>query len=325
MLLRLPLQHTTSLHRMMMRTMIWSLQRRYTMMWTGHVKIRDGHRVIGKINDSMTDTNSIVKKNNKKHRSSSSSSSDGDADSSGDGNSSDDDYGTSSDNGGSKKKKKVKKKKTTTNKSVAAPRRARNSSSAEPFAQLVSAAIKSHKKQEQSKLIDSLKSDVMGILQARLLGGDATKKDSSSGSSASALVPGSQHSSMRRDYVKRIRSAYKDMKHDDGGVNISGKFGSDEHKSNISSLFTKLDQVHDVELRRIPHVDEVLDIDNVLGKSATNRMKITKLSRKHIQSSPDKVISEAEYNSLTDAYGACILYRYFFSLLKPYLDIPYVN
>ena len=198
--------------------------------------------------------------------------------------------------------------------------------SAEPFDQLVSAVLKSHKRQEQNKLIDELQSDVMGILQAKLLGGGepaAAKKESSS--SVSSTGTGI---TMTRDYVKRIRSAYKDMKKQNtsGKDNIGGKFGSDEHKANISSLFTRLDQVHDVDLKHIPHIDQALDIDNILGdSSASSRMKITKLGKKHIQSSPDKVISEVEYNSLTDAYGACILNRYFFSLLKPYLDIPYVS
>ena len=139
----------------------------------------------------------------------------------------------------------------------------------------------------------------MGILQARLLGTDAavstTKKDSNSATASS-----SHPSSLRWDYVKRIKSAYKDMKNsgdNSGGVITGGKFGSDEHKSNISSLFTKLDQVHDVELKRIPHIDQALDIDSVMSDSANTRMKISKLGKKHIQSSPDKVISEAEYNS----------------------------
>ena len=201
-------------------------------------------------------------------------------------------------------------------------RRSSRSQSSEPFAQLVSATLKFHKKQEQKKLIDELKSDIMGILQARLLGNDvgaAAKKESVSSTAAAAATSQQQHGTMKRDYIKRIHSAYRDMKHNsnDSGVTIGGKFGSDEHKANISSLFTKLDQVHDVELKRIPHIDQALDIDNVMGDSTANRMKITKLGKKHIQSSPDKVISEAEYNSLTDAYGACILYRYFFLYLNP--------
>ena len=236
-------------------------------------------------------------------------------------------YDSSSDD--VKKKKQLSKQSRKKKPAAMASRRpARRSQSSEPFTQLVSAALKSHKKQEQNKLIDELKSDVMGILQARLLGGEAAaKKESVSSTAAAAATSQQQHGTMKRDYIKRIRSAYRDMKHNsnDSGVTIGGKFGSDEHKANISSLFTKLDQVHDVELKRIPHIDQALDIDNVMGDSTANRMKITTLGKKHIQSSPDKVISEAEYNSLTDAYGACILYRYFFSFFKPYLDIPYVS
>ena len=230
------------------------------------------------------------------------------------------DSGGNSDEGGKKKHRKVSKKQPPRKKSAAAAaptRRSTDRKSAEPFAQLVSAALKSHKKQEQNRLIDEVKSDVMGILQAKLLGGEPTttvthKKDSSSSS-----VAGNGATTMKRDYMKRIRSAYKDMKkHNTIGVS-GGKFGSEEHKANISSLFSKLDQVHDVDLKHIPDIDQALDIDNILGdSSASGRMKITKLGKKHIQSSPDKVISEAEYNSLTNAYGACILYRYFFLYLN---------
>ena len=92
----------------------------------------------------------------------------------------------------------------------------------------------------------------MGILQARLLGSDAaaaTKKESATAAAATS----SQHgTTMRRDYVKRIRTAYRDMKHNSKDTAIGGKFGSDEYKANISSLFSKLDQVHDVELKHIP-------------------------------------------------------------------------
>ena len=225
-------------------------------------------------------------------------------------------YDSSSDD--VKKKKQSSKQSCKKKPAATASRRpARRSQSSEPFAQLVSAALKSHKKQEQNKLIDELKSDVMGILQARLLGNEAAaKKESSVSSTAAAATSQQQHGTMKRDYIKRIRSAYRDMKHNSNDSCIGGKFGSDEDKANISSLFTKLDQVHDVELKRIPHIDQALDIDNVMGDSTANRMKITKLGKKHIQSSPDKVISEAEYNSLTDAYGACILYRYFFLYLN---------
>ena len=219
---------------------------------------------------------------------------------------------------------------------AASRHRRRLSSSSEAFANLITAALKSHKKQEQSKLIDEVKNDVMGLIQAKLLGSggsdaaaakrskDAADNESGSSPTTESSI-GDTSSVNRRDYVKRIQGAYKDMKRN-GDLNIGGKFNSKEHKSNISSLYEKLDQVHNIDLKRIPHIDKTLDIHNVVrGPTASTRLKLKKLNSSDIESSAEKVISEAEYRSLSDAYGACILYRYFFSLLKPYLDIPYVS
>ena len=188
---------------------------------------------------------------------------------------------------------------------------------------MINAAVKSHKKQEQTKLIEEVKNDVIGLIQSKLLGGGASGGAAASGKhkdSEEQVDGGSGAAS--GEYLKRIRGAYKDSKR----MNISGKFNSSEHKSNISSLFDKLDEVHNIGLKRIPHIDKTLDIHNVVrGSAVSDRMRLKKLTSADITGSAEKVIPEAEYASLTDAYGACMLYRYFFSLLKPYLDIPYIR
>ena len=260
-------------------------------------------------------------KKKRKHQSSSSSSS---AD--------DDDDSSSDDNSVTAVKKKKKKVSSTkvksgsgsTNKKVSSSGQ-RSSPSADSFANLINAAVKSHKKQEQSKLIEEVKSDVMGLIQNKLFGtvgggGSSTggKKDKTS-----AADPEPEVNDGGADYLKRIRSAYKECKHHK--LAIGGKFNSKEHKSNISSLFNRLDEVQNIDLKRIPYLDKILDINSVVSGPASDRLKLKKLTSADIQSCAEKVIPEAEYASLTDAYGACILYRYFFSILKPYLNIPYIS
>ena len=265
-------------------------------------------------------------KRKRKHRSSSSSSAEEeDADSSG--SSSDDDASTA---------KKMKKASSKSSKKVTFDNKKKSSSSVsssggkrrqqDSFVNLINAAVKSHKKQEQTKLIEGVKNDVITLIQSRLLGGGggasggpASGNSKDSGEAERVDGGGAAASG---DYLKRIRGAYKDSKR----MNISGKFNSSEHKSNISSLFDKLDEVHNIGLKRIPHIDKTLDIHNVVrGSAVSDRMRLKKLTNADITGSAEKVIPEAEYASLTDAYGACMLYRYFFSLLKPYLDIPYIR
>jgi len=113
------------------------------------------------------------------------------------------------------------------------------------FVNLINAAVKSHKKQEQTKLIEGVKNDVITLIQSRLLGGGgASGGNANSGAASGSGVKDSGEERVdgggtvaSGDYLKRIRGAYKDSKR----MNISGKFNSSEHKSNISSLFDKLD------------------------------------------------------------------------------------
>ena len=270
-------------------------------------------------------------KRKRKHRSSSSSSAEEeDADSSG--SSSDDDAVVVSAKKMKKASSKSSKKVTSDNKkkssSVSSSGGKRLSKQQDSFVNLINAAVKSHKKQEQTKLIEGVKNDVITLIQSRLLGGGGGVGASGGAASGNSKDSGEAErvdgggAAASGDYLKRIRGAYKDSKR----MNISGKFNSSEHKSNISSLFDKLDEVHNIGLKRIPHIDKTLDIHNVVrGSAVSDRMRLKKLTNADITGSAEKVIPEAEYASLTDAYGACMLYRYFFSLLKPYLDIPYIR
>jgi len=180
----------------------------------------------------------------KHHSSSSSSAEEEDADSSG--SSSDDDAVVVS----AKKMKKASSKsskKVTDNKkkSSVSSGGKRVSKQQDSFVNLINAAVKSHKKQEQTKLIEGVKNDVITLIQSRLLGGGgASGGNANSGAASGSGVKDSGEERVdgggtvaSGDYLKRIRGAYKDSKR----MNISGKFNSSEHKSNISSLFDKLD------------------------------------------------------------------------------------
>ena len=51
----------------------------------------------------------------------------------------------------------------------------------------------------------------------------------------------------------------------------------------------------------------------------------TKLSKKMLSASPEKTIPEAVYAALKDAYSSCMLYKYFFRRIFPYLTVPYIS
>ena len=123
--------------------------------------------------------------------------------------------------------------------------------------------------------------------------------------------------SIDKEYRKRIKQAYKE--HEEG-YDDSPKFNSKHHKKTIGSMLSKLGEVNDIELFRIPHIDKEMGLD---------RMEIsardTKLSKKMLSASPDKSIPEAVYAALKDAYSSCMLYKYFFKRIFPYITVPYIT
>ena len=61
-----------------------------------------------------------------------------------------------------------------------------------------------------------------------------------------------------------------------------------------------------------------MDIGGGSGRDST-------LSKKMVSASPDKTIPEAVYAALKDAYSSCMLYKYFFRHIYPYLTVPYIS
>ena len=80
--------------------------------------------------------------------------------------------------------------------------------------------------------------------------------------------------------------------------------------------------MNDIELFRIPHIDKEMGLDKmeISGSGGNN-----KLSKKMLSESPEKTIPKAVYAALKDAYSSCMLYKYFFRCIFPYLTVPYIN
>ena len=189
---------------------------------------------------------------------------------------------------------------------------------------LISVALKSQKKQYKNQIIQSVKSDLMNTLRSRIVqqqqrgkkaatqGGD----DEDDGGETTGGV-GVDSSTTDKVYRKRIKQAYKE--HEEGYDNAP-KFNSKHHKKTIGSILSKLGEVNDIELFRIPHIDKEMGLD---------RMEIsardTKLSKKMVSASPDKTIPEAVYAALKDAYSSCMLYKYCFRRIFPYITVPYIT
>ena len=144
-------------------------------------------------------------------------------------------------------------------------------------------------------------------------GGDIEDEDDG----GETTVDGGGGGSSDKEYRKRIKQAYKE--HEEG-YDDAPKFNSKHHKKTIGSILSKLGEVNDIELFRIPHIDKEMGLD---------RMEIsardTKLSKKILSASPDKTIPEAVYAALKDAYSSCMLYKYFFKRIFPYITVPYIT
>ena len=192
---------------------------------------------------------------------------------------------------------------------------------------LISVALKSQKKQYKNQSIQSVKSDLMNTLRSRIVqqhqrGKKATTKggsageydDEDDGGETTVRVDGG---STDKEYRKRIKQAYKE--HEEG-YDDAPKFNSKHHKKTIGSILSKLGEVNDIELFRIPHIDKEMGLD---------RMEIsardTKLSKKMLSASPEKTIPEAVYAARKDAYSSCMLYKYFFKRIFPYITVPYIT
>ena len=190
---------------------------------------------------------------------------------------------------------------------------------------LISVALKSQKKQYKNQIIQSVKSDLMNTLRSRIVQHQRGKKKGGGGAydddgGDDDDTGGGVDSSIDTQYRKRIKQAYKE--HEEGYDDVP-KFNSKQHKKTIGSILSKLGEVNDIELFRIPHINKEMGLDkmDISGSAGGDN----KLSKKMLSASPEKTIPEAIYAALKDAYSSCMLYKYCFIRIFLYLTVPYIN
>ena len=196
---------------------------------------------------------------------------------------------------------------------------------------LISVALRSQKKQYKNQIIESVKSDLMNTLRSRIVqhqqrekkkkrtGGD--DDDEEGGGGGEDIDATDAGGGVDKQYRKRIKQAYKE--HEEG-YDDAPKFNSKQHKKTIGSILSKLGEVNDIELFRIPHIDKEMGLDRMdIGGGGSGRDN--KLTKKMLSASPEKTIPEAVYAALKDAYSSCVLYKYFFRRIYPYLTVPYIS
>ena len=185
-------------------------------------------------------------------------------------------------------------------------------------------AIKSQKKQFRNQMINSVKTDVLSALQNRLNSSSTTSGDTTAAPKTDKSSDEDNKTTSKtppKEYMKRIKHAYKE--HEEG-YDDSPKFNTKQHKKSIHKLYGTIDQLNTVELLRIPYIDKEMGLHDFITKHGLDR-KVKKLDKKTLSASPDKTIPEAEYAALRDAYSSCMLYKYFFTRLLPYVTVPYIQ
>ena len=279
-------------------------------------------------NDTAGDGTKNKKSNNKKtpskgkkrKRSDSTSGS-----SSGSSSDSDDSSSGSDDNDEKPPPKKSKKKSATRKKKQTQQHKGGSNTTDDPINTLVEMAIKSQKKQFKNQMINSVKTDVLSALQKRLNNSSTPPSEDATASSRTdkSLNEDGKTASktLSKEYVKRIKQAYKE--HEEG-YDDSPKFNTKQHRKSINKLYGTIDQLNGVELLRIPYIDKEMGLHDFITKHGLDR-KVKKLDKKTLSASPDKTIPEAEYAALRDAYSSCMLYKYFFTRLLPYVTVPYIQ
>ena len=189
---------------------------------------------------------------------------------------------------------------------------------------LISVALRSQKKQYKNQIIQSVKSDLMNTLRSRIVQHQQRGKKKSVGGGddeegANDDVDATTTDTTDKQYRKRIKQAYRELEE---GFDDAPKFNSKQHKKTIGSILSKLGEVNDIQLYRIPHIDKEMGLDKMdIGGNGGD----TKLNKKMLSASPDKTIPEAVYAALKDAYSSCMLYKYFFRRIYPYLTVPYIS
>ena len=197
---------------------------------------------------------------------------------------------------------------------------------------LISVALRSQKKQYKNQIIQSVKSDLMNTLRSRIMqhqqrgkkkksgGGDDDEEGEDNDATDTGGGGVDSGGSADKQYRKQIKQAYKE--HEEG-YDDAPKFNSKQHKKTIGSSLSKLGEVNDIELFRIPHIHKEMGLDRMdIGGGSGRDNKLTK---KMLSASPEKTIPEAVYAALKDAYSSCMLYKYFFRRIYPYLTVPYIS
>ena len=90
-------------------------------------------------------------------------------------------------------------------------------------------------------------------------------------------------------------------------------------------MYATVDKINSLELSRIPYIDKEMGLDGMMGSRYGLNMTTKTLNKNVLAASPKKTIPEAEYAALRDAYSSCMLYKYFFTRLSPYVTVPYIN
>ena len=190
---------------------------------------------------------------------------------------------------------------------------------------LISVALRSQKKQYKNQIIQSVKSDLMNTLRSRIVQHQqrGKKKNVGGGDDEEGtnddVDATTTDTTTDKQYRKRIKQAYRELEE---GYDDAPKFNSKQHKKTIGSILSKLGEVNDIQLYRIPHIDKEMGLDKMdIGGNGGD----TKLNKKMLSASPDKTIPEAVYAALKDAYSSCMLYKYFFRRIYPYLTVPYIS
>ena len=186
---------------------------------------------------------------------------------------------------------------------------------------LISVALRSQKKQYKNQIIQSVKSDLMNTLRSRIVQHQQRgKKKNDDEGGTDDVDAATTDTTDNKQYLKRIKQAYRELEE---GYDGAPKFNSKQHKKTIGSILSKLGEVNDIQLYRIPHIDKEMGFDkmDIGGGSGGD----TKLNKKMLSASPDKTIPEAVYAALKDAYSSCMLYKYFFRRIYPYLTVPYIS
>ena len=146
---------------------------------------------------------------------------------------------------------------------------------------LLSVGLKSKKKQYKNQIIQSVISDLMNTMRSRILQQQRGKKKGVGGDDDGEDDNGVESIDngggvIDKQYRKRIKQAYKEQEE---GYDDAPNFNSKQHKKTIGSILSKLGEVHDIEVLRIPYIDKEMGLDKMdISGDADNALSKKMLS-----------------------------------------------